>query len=655
MPEFTIIKDIVVILLISIPIILIFNKLKLPSIAGFLIAGMIIGPFGFELISNVDEIEIMAEVGVILLLFTIGLEFSLKELAKMKKLLLFGGGLQVLITILASASLLYLLGLELRQSIFLGMLVSLSSTAIVLKLLSDRGELQTPQGKISVGILIFQDLAIVPMFLLVDILGTSGEIDFISIVIRLLTAVGVIAFILFAAKYLSPKILYYLARTRIRELFTVGIILILLGTAYLTHNFGLSFALGAFIAGLILSESEYSTQITSEIIPFKDVFNSIFFVSVGLLLNINYVINFPLQVVFSAIGIIILKSVIIFVLVLSMKYPTRIAMLSALGLAQIGEFSFILAQQGGNLLEQYSDVLLASAIITMIITPLLIRFSVMVADKSKSIKKVQAAINEKEKFEGHVIIAGFGLNGRNLAHVLKETGISYIIIEMNPDTVKQERAKGEKIIFGDISREEVLHKARIDTAKVIVVAISDRTISRKVISLAKRMNKEIFILIRTRFVEETEGLIKLGADSVIPEEFETSIQIFTRVLQQYHIPLNVIMQQVNLLRGESYKWMRSEKATPNIFSHLDEILAAGIVESYYVNDDNYWIGKTIGDLHLRGRTDATIIAIVRQDSTRMTPSAAEILKSGDTLVITGTHKAVDKAFELLTREAETNN
>ncbi len=655
MPEFTIIKDIVVILLISIPIILLFNKLKLPSIAGFLIAGMIIGPFGFELIANVDEIEIMAEVGVILLLFTIGLEFSLKELAKMRKLLLFGGGLQVIITILASASLLYLLGLELRQSIFLGMLVSLSSTAIVLKLLSDRGELQTPQGKISVGILIFQDLAIVPMFLLVDILGTSGEIDFISIVIRLLTAVGVIAFILFAAKYLSPKILYYLARTRIRELFTVGIILILLGTAYLTHNFGLSFALGAFIAGLILSESEYSTQITSEIIPFKDVFNSIFFVSVGLLLNINYVINFPLQVVFSAIGIIILKSVIIFVLVLSMKYPTRIAMLSALGLAQIGEFSFILAQQGGNLLEQYSDVLLASAIITMIITPLLIRFSVMVADKSKSIKKVQAAINEKEKFEGHVIIAGFGLNGRNLAHVLKETGISYIIIEMNPDTVKQERAKGEKIIFGDISREEVLHKARIDTAKVIVVAISDRTISRKVISLAKRMNKEIFILIRTRFVEETEGLIKLGADSVIPEEFETSIQIFTRVLQQYHIPLNVIMQQVNLLRGESYKWMRSEKATPNIFSHLDEILAAGIVESYYVNDNNYWIGKTIGDLHLRGRTDATIIAIVRQDSTRMTPSAAEILKSGDTLVITGTHKAVDKAFELLTREAETNN
>lgn len=651
MPEFTIIKDIVVILLISIPIILIFNKIKLPSIAGFLIAGMIIGPFGFELIANVHEIEIMAEIGVILLLFTIGLEFSLKELAKMKKLLLFGGGLQVLITILASTSLLYFLGLELRQSIFLGMLVSLSSTAIVLKLLSDRGELQTPQGKISVGILIFQDLAIVPMFLLVDILGTTGKIDFISILIRLLTAVGVIAFILFAAKYLSPKILYYLARTRIRELFTVGIILILLGTAYLTHNFGLSFALGAFIAGLILSESEYSTQITSEIIPFKDVFNSIFFVSVGLLLNINYVINFPLEVVLSAIGIVILKSVIIFVLVLSMKYPTRIAVLSALGLAQIGEFSFILAQQGGKLLGEYSNVLLSSAIITMIITPLLIRFSIMVADKSKSIKKVKDTLDEKEKFEGHVIIAGFGLNGRNLARVLKETGIKYIVIEMNPDTVKQERAKGEKIIFGDISREEVLHTARINTAKVIVIAISDRTISRKVISIAKQQNHEIFVLIRTRFVDETEDLIRLGADAVIPEEFETSIQIFTRVLQQYHIPLNVIMQQVNLLRGESYKWMRSEKATPKVFSHLDEILAAGIVDSFYINEDNIWLGKTVGDLHLRNKTDATIIAIVRQGSTKMNPSANDLIQLGDTLVITGTHKAVDKAFELLSVES----
>ena len=650
MHEFTIIKDIVVILLVSVPIILLFNKIKLPSIVGFLIAGMIIGPYGFQLISNISEIEIMAEVGVILLLFTIGLEFSLKELAKMKKLLLLGGGLQVLITILTTTILLYLFGLELRLAIFLGMLVSLSSTAIVLKLLSDRGELQTPQGKISVGILIFQDLAIVPMFLLVDILGTSGEIIIISIVIRLLTAVGVIAFILFAAKYLSPKLLYYLARTRIRELFTVGIILILLGTAYLTHNFGLSFALGAFIAGLILSESEYSSQITAEVIPFKDVFNSIFFVSVGLLLNINYVIDFPIWVILSAAGIIILKSTIIYILVLLMKYPGRIAVLSALGLAQIGEFSFILAQQGTQLLGNYMDLLLASAIFTMIVTPFLIKFSTQVADKSALTKKSDKVSN-KDELTKHVIIAGFGLNGRNLAKVLKETGIKYIVIEMNPDTVKQERSNGEPIIFGDISREEVLHTARIEDAKVLVVAISDRTISRRVIRIAKNINKDLFVLVRTRFLEETDDLIKLGSDAVIPEEFETSIQIFRRVLEQYHIPLNLIMQQVNLLRGESYKWMRSEKSSSNVFSHLDEILAAGIAESFYLNDKNINTGKTLAELNIRAKTDATVLAIIREGKTISNPAASEKLLSGDTLVITGTHKAVDSAFELLSSKS----
>jgi CPA2 family monovalent cation:H+ antiporter-2 len=218
---------------------------------------------------------------------------------------------------------------------------------------------------------------------------------------------------------------------------------------------------------------------------------------------------------------------------------------------------------------------------------------------------------------------------------------------MNPDTVKKERAKGENIIFGDISREEVLQTARIKTAKVIVVAISDRTISRKVIRLAKQMNKEIFVLIRTRFVEEIEDLIGLGADAVIPEEFETSIQIFRRVLAQYHIPLNLVMQQVNILRGESYKWLRSEKSSSNVFSHLDEILAAGIAESFYLNEENINTGKTLAELNIRAKTDATVLAIIREGKTISNPAASEKLLSGDTLVITGTHKAVDSAFNLL--------
>jgi CPA2 family monovalent cation:H+ antiporter-2 len=239
------------------------------------------------------------------------------------------------------------------------------------------------------------------------------------------------------------------------------------------------------------------------------------------------------------------------------------------------------------------------------------------------------------------------LNGRNLAHVLKETGIKYVIIEMNPDTIKKEKLKGENIIYGDIGNYEVLKSARIDKAKILVIAISDRSTSRRAVKLAKQFNPNLFVIVRTRFMKETNELVMLGADMVIPEEFETSIQIFRQVLEQYHIPLNVIMQQVNLLRGESYKYLRSEEGAEVGFTHIDEILSARLTDTFYLNDDNKFAGKTIGELNLRSKTDATIIAIVRKGTTITTPNAKDTLHAGDTIVITGTHKAVDDAFDLL--------
>jgi CPA2 family monovalent cation:H+ antiporter-2 len=283
----------------------------------------------------------------------------------------------------------------------------------------------------------------------------------------------------------------------------------------------------------------------------------------------------------------------------------------------------------------------------MILTPFLIRISPRVADKSQLISRGKKEDHLTEKLSGHVIIGGFGMNGKNLAKVLSETGIRYIAIEMNTDTVKEEQQKGENIIYGDISRREVLEKSMISTAKILVIAISDRTISKRIITLAKNLNEDIFVIVRTRFFSETEELIKLGASIVIPEEFETSIQIFRKVLEQYHIPLNVILQQIALLRGESYHWMRSEKPSTDIFTHLEQLLAAGITDTFYINDDNSHIGKTVGELNFRAQTDATIIAIVRVGKTISNPTAKDELLANDTLVISGTHKAVDKAFQLL--------
>lgn len=651
MDNFLIIQDIVVILLVSLPIIFLFKKINLPSIVGFLIAGMLIGPYGFNLIKSVNQISVMAEIGVMLLMFTIGLEFSLSQLIRIKKFLLIAGGFQLLVTIVFSTIIFSVLGIEINQAIFFSLLVSLSSTAIVLKILSDKDELESPHGKISLGILIFQDLAIVPMFLLLPLLSGFGELSGGEVAVKILIAFGVLAGLLLLARFLMPLIVYQLANIRMREAFTIGVILLLLGTAYITHSFGLSFALGAFIAGLILSESDYNHQIVSDIIPFRDSFNSIFFVSIGLLLNIQFVLENVFLIGGLTLGILIVKTIVIVAIVYFMKYPLRIGILAGLGLAQIGEFSFVLAQAGLNFKlfsGDYYNGFLASTIFSMILTPLIIKLSPFIAGKTSALEKDKKhSENYLENLHAHVIIAGFGLNGSNLARVLKETGIKYVVTELNPDTVKKEKAKGEKIIYGDISKEEVLKAVKIDKANIIVYAISDPAVTKMSLKLVKKLNPHIYALVRTRYVNEIDELKKLGADDVIPEEFETALQIFRKVLERYHIPLNVIMKQTTILREESYSFLRKEGMDISSFTHLDEILAQGLTETYYINDDNVQINKNLSEINLRALTEATIIAIVRDGKTISNPSAKEIIKAADTLVIYGTHLSVDQAIDIL--------
>jgi CPA2 family monovalent cation:H+ antiporter-2 len=657
MNDFLIIQDIVVILLVSLPIIFLFKKINLPSIVGFLIAGMLIGPYGFNLIKSLNQISVMAEIGVMILMFSIGLEFSLSQLIRIKKFLLMAGGFQLLLTIVLSTIIFSALGIDFKQSIFFSLLVSLSSTAIVLKILSDKNELEAPHGKFSIGILIFQDLAIVPMFLLLPLLSGFGELSGSDIALKLTIAFGVLAGLLLLSRFLMPLIVFQIANIRMREAFTIGVILLLLGTAYITHSFGLSFALGAFIAGLILSESDYNHQIASDIIPFRDSFNSIFFVSIGLLLNINFVIENIIVITSLTTGIILIKTIVIVLIVYFMKYPLRVGVLAGLGLAQIGEFSFVLAQAGLNFNlfsnEFYYNSFLASTIFSMILTPILMKLSPLIADKTSSLEKDKKHTeNYLENLNGHVIIAGFGLNGSNLARVLNETGIKYIVTELNPDTVRKEKEKGEKIIYGDISSEEVLNAVNISKANIIVYAISDPAVTKMSLKLVKKLNPHIYTLVRTRYVNEVEELRKIGADYVIPEEFETALQLFRKVLERFHIPLNVIMKQTTLLREESYSFLRKEGADISAFTHLDEILAQGLTETYYVNDDNPNINKNISEINLRAKTDATIIAIVRDGKTISNPSAKEMILTADTLIIYGSHLSVDKAIEVLNGDVE---
>jgi CPA2 family monovalent cation:H+ antiporter-2 len=649
--DITIIKDIVIILLVSIPIIYIFKKIHLPSIAGFLIAGMLIGPYGFQLISEIERVEVMAEIGVILLLFTIGLEVSYGRLLEMKRLLIIAGGIQVLATIVVSGFIFFLFDIPINKSIYYGMLISLSSTAIVLKLLSDKGELESPHGMISMSILIFQDLAIVPFFIFLPILAATTYTTPGIILLQLLYAFGAVALILITARFLMPKILFQLANLRMREAFTVGILLLLLGSAYLTHSIGLSFALGAFIAGIILSETDLSHQVVADILPLKDAFNSIFFVSIGLLLNISFVIDYPVILSVVIFAILIIKSLIIIIIVKFLNFPLRTAILTGLGLAQVGEFSFVLAQAGlgYNFIEpDFYNGFLAASIFTMLITPLVFQLLPVISGKFDFLES--SPLKQKESMlKDHVIIIGFGLNGKNLARVLKEAGIKYIVIELNPETVRTEKANGENIIYGDITKEEILHHTNIDSAKILVLAISDPSAARIGVQNAKRLNPSIYTIVRTRYTKEILGLKRLGADEVIPEEFETSLHIFSIVLERYHIPLNVIMKQVALLRAENYNILIEDTPTFHSLVHLNEILAAGLTETFYVDEENPFLEKTLAEVNLRAETDATIIVIVRDGKTISNPSGKEQLMPNDTIVITGTHQSVDKAIEYLNK------
>jgi CPA2 family monovalent cation:H+ antiporter-2 len=652
MEQFTVIRDILLILSVSLPIIYLFKKLKISSVIGFLATGVIIGPSGLNLIGQNSEIDVMAELGIILLMFSIGLEMSIKKLLKMKSMLLYFGTLQVLLTTAVITYVCCLVQVPLKQAVFWGMLVSLSSTAIVLKIYREKGMLDAPHGRITLSILIFQDIAIIPMLLVLPVLAggeTFSAMQFVQQIGKSLLFIGVIiAF----SYFVVPKILYGISRLRTRELFTVTMVVILFGTAYVTHSIGISFSIGAFIAGFVIAESDFSHEIEAEVTPFRDIFNSLFFVSIGLLLNLSrFIGQISLTLVIAGM-ILVLKALIIYFIVRIRKFPTRTAIITALSIFQVGEFSFVLAQTGflTNIINaDMYNLFLGVAICTMIITPLCIEFAPGIARLLKLPEIKDESDDEKIILSGHVIVAGFGLNGKNLSSVLKEAGIPYCVLELNPDTIKKAKAAGENIMYGDITRQDILMKLSIDSAKVIVYAISDPQSTKASLQLVKRLNPEIYTMVRTRYVAEVDELIKLGADEVIPEEFETSLQMFSRVLQRYHIPMNMIARQINILRQGSYEMLRHDSVSIPA-NYLNDLLMQGVTESFFIEENSPVKDKSIKEINLRAKTGATILAIVRQEKSITNPKGDEVLLYGDILVLTGTHQAVDDAINLLTIE-----
>jgi len=642
-------NEMVALFIVSVAIAYLCYRLRLVPIAGFLIAGVLIGPSALGFIEDQELIDMLAEVGVILLLFTIGLEFSLAKLARISRAIFLGGGLQVALSIALVVGVLFVFGVPWQAGVYTGCLVALSSTAIVLGLLAERAETDTPAGRLSLAILIFQDLAIVVMVLIVPMLagegGTAG--DLLGVLGK---AVLLIAAVLVLARRVVPWILEHVAHTRRQELFLLTVVAICFGTAAASSYAGISLALGAFLAGLVVSESRYSEQALSEVLPLRTVFNAVFFVSVGMLLDLGFLIDNPPLVLAAAGVVIVVKVLTTAGSVLVLGYPVRIAAIAGLTLAQIGEFSFVLERAGraaglspAGMGDAGAQTFIAATVLLMLLTPLQMqwasRFGTVLSRtplRRLGARVDQPVADEAVPLEDHVIIVGYGPAGRRLVQVLQDTGIPFVVVEMNARTVKEMHRLGIRAIYGDAARAHILEAAGIEEAKLCVLVINEPAVAPRIINQARYQNPTLQIIVRTRFLVDIEPLQEEGADIVVPEEMETTVRIFSHMLGAYMIPPEEIERQVRNIRTQDYGVMRGsiQEAHLMVLQGLDE---EGMhTRAVAVRAGAPAEGKTLAELALRRDHALTVLAVRREGKMIASPAGDFRVRPGDRLVLVGT-------------------
>ncbi|MBW2560406.1 MAG: cation:proton antiporter, partial [Deltaproteobacteria bacterium] len=527
----------------------------------------------------------------------------------------------------------------------------------VMKLTQERAEIDSPHGRTTLGIVIFQDIIIVPMILVTPLLaGSTENLAGLSLILAA-KGIGIIALVIICARWVVPRILYQIARTRSRELFLLTIVVICFTVAWLTSSIGLSLALGAFLAGLIVSESEYSHQALGNILPFRDVFMSFFFVSIGMLLDIGFLFQNLGLIIMITVGVLLLKAIIAGCAAVLLGLQLRAAILVGFALSQIGEFSFILSKVGiehGLLSGGGYQTFLAFSVLSMAAAPFIIGFAPRVADFAlrgpvpvwlrTGLYPVPEMATEGKK--DHVIIVGFGVNGRNVARAARVTDIPYMIIEMNPETVRSEQTKGEPICYGDAAQEAVFRHADIQDAKIVVVAINDPAATRGITEVARRLNPNVYLIVRTRYFQEMAPLYKLGADEVIPEEFETSVEIFNRVLAKYLIPRDTIEKFAAEVRSDGYEMFRSLARETASFADLKIQVPDIEISALRIDKGAPIIGRSLSQIELRKRYGVTVLAMRRGAAVVSNPDVNMPFHAGDILFAVGSSEKIAGAMAL---------
>ena len=627
---------------------------------GYLIAGVLIGPYGLKLISDVASVKELAEIGVILLLFVIGLEFSLGRLLKNLAMVLGVGGLQLSLTTAFVWFVFREMGFQQNQSIALGLIVALSSTAIVLKMITDRAEIDTLHGKLCIGTLLFQDLCVVPIMLLLPLLAQSGVNSGADFAFAMVKSLAAVVAIFFLSRLIVPKTLVWIARVGNKEHLTLSVLFIILATGWVSQKMGLTLAMGALIAGMIISESEYNHQIILDILPLRDYFSSIFFISIGMLLQTQVLVDSVWLCLGLFALVVLVKGGLAGLACLLVRVPLRISFVVGMRLAQVGEFSLILAAMALDqaLFDSYQyQLLLIVSILSMLFAPLLIQASSALSMRIFSKwKSAEADSNDKpaSELKGHVVIVGYGLGGRTLAQVLLETQIPFMVLDLDGEQVKRALTEGITTHYGDCAQEETLSRAGLKEARMIVFSISDYAVMEKSVRLARKINPAVTIMVRTRLTAQVEELKSAGADEVIPEEFETSIEIFSRVLRDYRIPNNIIEQQVELIRLEGYSMFRGLSLNTESLKKFSTYLTATLTESFFVVQDSWAREKMLGVLNITERTGAVVIAVVRKNKPHPNPGSEFTVLLGDILILFGSHQQLDRAITYLRSGQEPN-
>ena len=631
-------------------IVWLFRRLQLPAILAYLVAGVLVGEHGLALAHEHVDYDHFAELGIVFLLFTLGLEFSLPKLLAMRHLVVTVGSLQVIISLVLFMVVAMFFDQSFAAAITIGGILALSSTAIVIRQLSESGGMKKKSGQLSVAVLLFQDVAVVPLLIVIPLLAQGGDSSFImALLFALVKGVFVVSLLLLAGKWLLPRLFNLVAQVRTDELFVLTTLLVTLVASALTQWFGLSMALGAFLAGMMLGESQYKHQLEADIRPYRDILLGLFFVTVGMKLNIGVVFSSPFIIISLLICFMLVKVAVVVLLAKRAGESSKDAWAAGIMLAQMGEFGFVLialASQVEVLSATTASILLGTGVLSMAITPYMIsnarKWALWLSKEKQIDTQALEELPQNTALHDHVIICGFGRIGQTVSRFLKQESIDFVAIDIDPLRTTKAREAGENVLFGSSRQAELLHAAKLSKAKLVVIAFGEDKQSLDVIQKVRSLAPNVPILVRTRNDDQLDELHAAGANEVVPESLEGSLMLVSQVLSLSGVPFSRIVRRVQKERKNHYNHLHGFFQGEHTDLSPDKIDRIEFAHAIILTDDSFAVGKTISALKLDERR-VFVIALRRNNIESEEPDVETVLLPQDTLIVRGKPRRVERA------------